>query len=86
MENECRSIYKVARLKAGITQEVASELLHISMKSISDYERGKTIPPDDVVCNMVTLYQAPWLAYVHLKMQRSGKTLFTKYKNKRFIL
>ena len=76
MENECRSIYKAARFKAGITQEVASELLHISMKSISDYERGKTIPPDDVVCNMVTLYQAPWLAYVHLKTNNEVGKLY----------
>jgi transcriptional regulator with XRE-family HTH domain len=50
----------------GITQEAASEQLHVSVESLRAYERGVTIPPDDVVLAMVDLYQTPWLAIQHL--------------------
>ncbi len=62
-----KTIYQTARLSTDMTQENVAEMLHISMKSIGAYERGETIPPDDIVCNMVTIYKAPWLAYTHLK-------------------
>jgi len=67
MKRECCNIYKFARKNAGLTQEEAAELLHISVRSLADYEAGRTIPPDDIVCNMVEIYKARWLAYSHLK-------------------
>lgn len=76
MHNGCSNIYKMARKKAGLTQEVASDLLYISTRSIADYEAGKTTPPDDVVCNMVEVYGTPWLAYQHMK---SSSELGRKY-------
>ena len=71
-----KTIYQTARLSTDMTQEKVAEMLHISMKSIGAYERGETIPPDDIVCNMVTLYQAPWLAYVHLKTNNEVGKLY----------
>ena len=68
MRKKGRTIYQIARLSTDMTQEKVAEMLHISMKSIGAYERGETIPPDDIVCSMVTIYKAPWLAYTHLKL------------------
>lgn len=66
MDKGCQSIYKTCRLAAGLTQERAAELLNVSLKSLSNYETGVTIPPNDVVVNMVTVYNAQHLAYQHL--------------------
>lgn len=67
MQNRCKNIYKIARKAAGMTQEQAAELLHISVRSLAEYEAGRTIPPDDVVCSMIDIYEAVWLGYEHLK-------------------
>ncbi len=67
MKRRCMNIYKTARKSAGYTQEQAAEILHVSPRSLSDYEQGKTIPPDDVVCKMVEIYGARWLGYEHLR-------------------
>ena len=50
-----------------MTQEEAAERLYISSRSLLEYEAGRTIPPDDVVCRMVEVYDAKHLAYLHLK-------------------
>jgi transcriptional regulator with XRE-family HTH domain len=67
MRTSCGNIYKTCRVIADLTQEKAAEQIAISVRSLADYESGKTIPGDDVVCRMVELYQAPELAYLHLK-------------------
>ncbi len=68
MQSECMNIYKKARLAANIkSQELAAEKLHISKRSLADYETGETVPPDDVVCAMVELYSNRWLGYQHLQ-------------------
>jgi len=67
MQNECMNIYKSARQNAGLTQEKAAEQLYISVRSLAEYEAGRTTPPDDVVCRMVEVYRTKYLAYLHLK-------------------
>ena len=67
MKRYCENIYKSARRNAGMTQEQAAEHLYVSVRSIAEYEAGRTTPPDDVVCRMVEVYQAKHLAYSHLK-------------------
>jgi len=67
MRSCCGNVYQVARKSAGLTQDNAAELLHISVRSLGAYENGETIPPDDVVCNMIEVYQARYLGYMHLK-------------------
>jgi len=67
MYNEGKTIYKTARKTTEFTQEDAADSLFRSLQSIQDYEQGRTIPPDDVVCDMARLYNTPWLAYLHLK-------------------
>lgn len=68
MRTDCNNIYKKCRENAGLSQVEAGCAIHISVRSLSDYETGKTIPPDDVVCKMVEVYKAPELAYLHLKL------------------
>jgi transcriptional regulator with XRE-family HTH domain len=67
MKRRCENIYQIARKAAGLTQEQAAEMLYISVRSIAEYEAGRTIPPDDIVCKMIDLYKAYWLGYQHLK-------------------
>lgn len=67
MNGYCGNIYKNARRNAGMTQEQAAERLYTSVRSLAEYEAGRTIPPDDVVCRMVEIYGAKHLAYLHLK-------------------
>lgn len=67
MRECCGNIYQAARKSAGFTQDNAAELLHISVRSLGAYETGETTPPDDVVCNMVEIYEAKYLGYLHLK-------------------
>lgn len=67
MQGRCGNIYKAARKSAGLTQEQAAELLHVSVRSLAEYESGRTTPPDDVVCRMVEIYNTGYLAYLHLK-------------------
>lgn len=67
MKQDRRNIYQIARKNAGLTQEQAAELLHISVRSLAEYESGRVTPPDDIVCEMIELYKAYWLGYQHLK-------------------
>lgn len=73
---ECGNIYRFARVSADISQEVAAELLHTSSRSLSDYEACRTTPPDDIVCSMVEVYSANWLAYEHLRISSKVGQMF----------
>ena len=67
MPEECRNIYKIQRRAVGYTQEAAAERLGISVESLRAYETGQRVPPDWVVELMSILYNAPYLAYQHLR-------------------
>jgi len=67
MQSSCKNIYKIARRLACLTKEKAAELLYISVRSLSEYEAGRTIPADETVCRMIEVYGTDWLAYEHLK-------------------
>lgn len=68
MQTGCVNIYKKARVAAGIkSQQIAAEHLHISVRSLADYETGVTVPPEDIVCGMIELYGNRWLGYQHLQ-------------------
>jgi transcriptional regulator with XRE-family HTH domain len=61
------NIYKNARRAAGLTQEQAAEHLYISVRSLAEYEAGRTIPACNTVCRMIETFNTPWLAYEHLR-------------------
>lgn len=67
MSNECENLYKICRTSAGFTQEQAAEILGIAPRTLSDYENGHTRVPDDIVDSMSSKYNAPLLAWWHLK-------------------
>ncbi|NSW92860.1 MAG: helix-turn-helix transcriptional regulator, partial [Firmicutes bacterium] len=66
MQRTCGNIYQTARKVAGLTQEQAAERLNVSVRSLADYEIGKTVPKDDIVCAMMRSYGTRWLGYQHL--------------------
>lgn len=77
MEKECKdcggSIYFQCRKEAAkyndrlSSREEASEMLNISVSSLSNYELGLTPVPTDVVVRMADLYGAPELEACYCK-------------------
>lgn len=67
MQSNSMNIYRTARRLSGFTREKAAELLFISVRSIAEYEAGRTIPNDETVCRMIDTYGTHWLGYEHLK-------------------
>lgn len=55
----------IARKSAGFSQEAVAELCGVSVRSISDYETGRTSVPDDIAAKMVKIYDAMWLGYLY---------------------
>ena len=72
-----RNIYASARERMGYTQERASELIPISVRALSDYENGKTLPQLDVVDRMCKVYKDSGLFYKHYTaLQLSNGRMF----------
>ncbi|MCL2223618.1 MAG: helix-turn-helix transcriptional regulator [Defluviitaleaceae bacterium] len=67
MSKACENRYKLCRENAGFTQEHAAGLLHISARTLSDYENGHSKVPDDVVDAMAEHYKCTALPFWHLK-------------------
>lgn len=63
--------YKKCRQYAGLTQEVAAELLGMSVRQLSNYESDEpdlfVVPPDHRVDKMAEVYDTPLLAMWHLQ-------------------
>ena len=51
-----------ARKNAGYTQEAAAAILHISLRTIANYEAGR-IPTDSIVSEMMRVYN---LSLIHI--------------------
>ena len=73
MNENVQNLYKTGRVGAGMTQEQAAELLHISVKTLSEYENGHTRPHNDTVLAMTKVYGCPYLGYSHLQSDPLGK-------------
>lgn len=67
MQERSENIYRVARIRAGFTQIEAADAVAVSVRSVSDYEIGKTPVPDETALMMAKAYNAPWLRLEHLK-------------------
>lgn len=64
------------REAAGLTQEQAAEILHVSVRTIGAYEAGEYIPHDETVDRMMTAYNSPELGYHYLsRVLRTGRRL-----------
>lgn len=66
MNNERKNYCKLCRETAGYTQVQAAELLNVCERTLSDYENGGRVP-DEIVAKMAEEYNAPMLAWWHLK-------------------
>ena len=62
-----KNYYRECRERAGLSQEQAMELLDIGIRSLTDFESGKAIPPDRVAERMVEVYHSKTLGLVHLR-------------------
>ena len=67
MKSDYITIYGRYRRAAGLTQERAAELLGVTVRSISAWERGESVPPDMRVLAMADIYSAPTLCVEHLR-------------------
>lgn len=67
MQEGSENVYRRARMLAGLTQIEAADAVAVSTRSISDYEIGKTVVPDETALLMSKAYSAPWLRIEHLK-------------------
>lgn len=64
--------YLKCRKIACLTQELAAEILEVSVRQLSNYENyhasiGTGLPPDHVVLKMAQCYNTPWLIVDHLR-------------------
>lgn len=76
MNKGYRTIYQLARNTTELTQQAAAELLNVSVRSLADYETGKTIPHSDIVADMADIYGTKWLGYEHLRQStKLGKEI-----------
>jgi len=81
MSRYCGYIYKQAREQAGITQEQASTLLPVPVRTLSAYENGALLPSSELVCRMIEVYGCKWLWYLHLKLNNPlGKKYLPEIK------
>lgn len=61
MNDNCKNILKMFRLRAGISQEEAASALSISVHTLYNYESysnysRKNMPPEEIVLEMMDLY------------------------------
>lgn len=74
MKQDLGLCFKLAREKAGLTQEYAAELLDVSTTTIGNYERNIVKKPDeDLVVEMMNLYNSKWLGYVVMQKSKIGQ-------------
>ncbi len=67
MQAKYENIYKMARQRTSYTQEVAAELLGVSVETVRSYETGNRQPPDCAVLAMLDVYGDAHLGYDHLQ-------------------
>ena len=86
MKESCKSIYRICRDRAGLTQEAAAPKLGVSVRALGNYEAyslevGKNKPPEDIVIYMAKVYGTPWLPLLHFKENTLiGQELFQAFE------
>ena len=63
---------EAARVNAGYTQKEAAKLLHISNKTLQNWETGKSYPSADKIAEICELYGIPY-DYINFLPYRSLK-------------
>lgn len=60
-------MYRDARKRAGLSIEEASFQLHISTRTLLNYEHGISTPPPETVLAMSRLYREPWMTQLYCR-------------------
>lgn len=76
-------MYKTARKEAGLSLEEASFRLHISRKTLVNYENGDSPIPSDIVYRMAIIYGKPELLVNHCAKNCPIGQLITQELRKR---
>lgn len=63
---------KVLRKKQGYTQESLSKELGKTKATVSDYEKGKSLPPLDILLKMCALFQINLEDLVNKDLEKEG--------------
>ena len=71
-----------ARKNVGYSQETVAEMLHISVSSMRKYETGEYLPQEDIIAQMVRLYNSPRLGYEWLRQNSVGEMLLPEVAHK----
>lgn len=78
-----RSFGKMCRTRrndSGLTLEKAAEIFGISTKSLSNYEKGETEVPSDIVLNMMDVYDNQLLGYFFMKSNDVGRRILPEMR------
>jgi transcriptional regulator with XRE-family HTH domain len=60
-------MYRDTRKKVRLSIEEAAFQLHISTKTLLNYEHGASLPPPETVLAMSRLYREPWMTQVYCR-------------------
>ena len=60
-------MYRDTRKKVGLSIEEAAFQLHISTKTLLNYEHGASLPPPETVLAMSRLYHEPWMTQIYCR-------------------
>jgi len=70
------------RKNVGYSQEAVAEKFYISVGSIRKYENGEYLPPEDIVAQMIILYDSPRVGYEWLRQNSVGTMLLPELVEK----
>lgn len=83
MTEICVNPCQISRDNAGLTQADAAPELLIGVRTLSDYENGKTPVPADVIKRMQILYNDPFLGYRYIsEILEIGRDLLPRLPTK----
>ena len=54
--NELGKNLKVARIRSGLSQDIASKLTHLNRSSLSYYENGRNTPTIFTLIKLISIY------------------------------
>ena len=86
MQIDGKNAFLICRQEAkkgqGMSRVEAAQAIPISGESLGAYERGETVPPEDVMLRMAQLYEAPWLVVWYMnEYSPSFRWLLGPFKN-----
>lgn len=82
MHDNFHGFIKQCRLNAKMTLDEASFELNISRRNLCYYESGTNSVPDDVVFQMMKIYNMPELGYEWLRSTKTGRLLLPDIESK----